>query len=550
MSAFRPDSPREPSEKNKRPHESVDYIAHNSAKNRREAAPSVEAVEAKLSGLNVTHKIGKTTSSIPISLPSNSPLEISGRKHPLPHGSPTQTAAANAARRRAKSQSNTTSDSVPELRLDDSNHSSLVRQSSLPGTASEQLAASTDLMSRERDLPSGAPFSVAIDSRETKFEPKNQTKYTSYQLSVTVARNPEQGGGVNNWKVMHRYSEFVEFRSQLRRANLSVTHLPPKTWQSNFLDSFLDARQYALANWVAQLPSIFLLGETAENLIRSFLISSNMMQQQDGSGDSVGGGDGAIHSNPSTPSPSRLKPLDADESGAVGEVVVGGLLSGGGGSSGASMMIGATTAAGGRSNTYTPDRTKRQVVSMANFDLLKVLGKGSYGKVILVRKKDGKDVGECYAMKVLKKRHVHQKRQVEHTKTERDVLASIKHPFIVKLHYAFQTGDKLHFVLDYASGGELFFHLQKHGRFPPKLALFYTAELTMAFGELHSRAVVFRDLKPGNFFLPFLSSLSFFLLFVFCCGCCICCCSIQQTPDFSPLFFVSNLTHRKCSYWW
>jgi serine/threonine protein kinase len=125
-------------------------------------------------------------------------------------------------------------------------------------------------------------------------------------------------------------------------------------------------------------------------------------------------------------------------------------------------------------------------------------GKGSYGKVILVRKRDGLDIGECYAMKVLKKRHVHQKRQVEHTKTERNVLASIKHPFIVKLHYAFQTGDKLHFVLDYASGGELFFHLQKHGRFPPKLALFYTAELTMAFGELHSRAVVFRDLKPEN----------------------------------------------------
>ena len=68
----------------------------------------------------------------------------------------------------------------------------------------------------------------------------------------------------------------------------------------------------------------------------------------------------------------------------------------------------------------------------------------------------------------------------------------------MKLHYAFQTGDKLHFVLDYASGGELFFHLQKHGRFPPKLALFYTAELTLAFGELHSRAVVFRDLKPEN----------------------------------------------------
>ena len=93
------------------------------------------------------------------------------------------------------------------------------------------------------------------------------------------------------------------------------------------------------------------------------------------------------------------------------------------------------------------------------------------------------------------------KKQVAHTKTERSVLGTIRHPFIVRLHYAFQTGDKLHFVLDYCSGGELFFHLQKHGRFPPKLALFYTAELTLALGELHSHGIVYRDMKPENILL-------------------------------------------------
>ena len=140
-------------------------------------------------------------------------------------------------------------------------------------------------------------------------------------------------------------------------------------------------------------------------------------------------------------------------------------------------------------------------VNLSNFELLKVLGKGSYGKVFLVKKRDGRDAGQHYAMKVLKKDYVVQKRQVQHTKTERNVLGTIIHPFIVKLHYAFQTGQKLHFVLDYCSGGEIFFHLQKHGRFPPKLALFYTAELALALGELHKNGIVFRDLKPENVLL-------------------------------------------------
>jgi serine/threonine protein kinase len=129
---------------------------------------------------------------------------------------------------------------------------------------------------------------------------------------------------------------------------------------------------------------------------------------------------------------------------------------------------------------------------------MSVLGKGSFGKVILVRKRD---TGQLYAMKVLKKSYVVKKRQVEHTKTERSVLGSVQHPFIVKLHFAFQTGDKLHLVLDYCSGGELFFHLQNKGRFSQDLALFYTAELALALGALHTSGVVFRDLKPENILL-------------------------------------------------
>jgi serine/threonine protein kinase len=87
---------------------------------------------------------------------------------------------------------------------------------------------------------------------------------------------------------------------------------------------------------------------------------------------------------------------------------------------------------------------------------------------------------------------------VEHTKTERRVLGNINHPFIVKLHYAFQTHNKLYFVLDYAAGGELFFHLSRMKKFPEHMTRFYAAEIALALDALHANGVVYRDLKPEN----------------------------------------------------
>lgn len=121
-------------------------------------------------------------------------------------------------------------------------------------------------------------------------------------------------------------------------------------------------------------------------------------------------------------------------------------------------------------------------VSLEDFELVKVIGKGSFGKVTLVRKKSD---GRLYAMKVLSKPNIIKRKQVEHTKTERRILGSINHPFIVRLHYAFQTEEKLYFVLDYAAGGELFFHLSRMKRFPEAAARFYCAEITLALEALH-----------------------------------------------------------------
>lgn len=135
------------------------------------------------------------------------------------------------------------------------------------------------------------------------------------------------------------------------------------------------------------------------------------------------------------------------------------------------------------------------------FSMLRVLGKGSFGKVVLVRKRSEPQRGNLFAMKILRKSHLLRKRQIERTKIERKVLSIVSHPFIMKLHFAFQTEDKLYFVLEYCAGGELFFHLSRYRRFPERVARFYAAELLLAIGHLHRRKIIFRDLKPENVLL-------------------------------------------------
>lgn len=134
-----------------------------------------------------------------------------------------------------------------------------------------------------------------------------------------------------------------------------------------------------------------------------------------------------------------------------------------------------------------------------DFTLLKVLGKGSYGKVMLVQKSGGD--GKVYAMKMLRKEHVVKRNQVEHTKTERSVLEAVNHPFIVNLHFAFQTPKKLYVVLEYCAGGELFFHLSRAGRFSEGRCRFYSSEICLAIAYLHGQNIIYRDLKPENLLL-------------------------------------------------
>lgn len=133
-----------------------------------------------------------------------------------------------------------------------------------------------------------------------------------------------------------------------------------------------------------------------------------------------------------------------------------------------------------------------------DFELLKVLGKGAFGKVMLAQKKDNKNI---YAIKVLKKQEIIDQDQLEHTKAEKVILQHVNHPFLVGLEYAFQTPEKLYFVMEFMQGGELFQHLRVQKRFTEEQAKFYAACITLGLGHLHNKNYIYRDLKLENLLL-------------------------------------------------
>jgi len=139
-------------------------------------------------------------------------------------------------------------------------------------------------------------------------------------------------------------------------------------------------------------------------------------------------------------------------------------------------------------------------LTIDNFNLIKVLGKGAFGKVMLVTKKDD-PTETLYAMKSLKKADLVKRNQVAHIETERFILGNIDCPFLVHLRFAFQTPEKLYMVLDYMSGGEIFFWLKREKKFSETRARLYAAEITVALEYLHDADIIYRDLKPENILL-------------------------------------------------
>ncbi|KAJ8687862.1 hypothetical protein QAD02_023657 [Eretmocerus hayati] len=148
--------------------------------------------------------------------------------------------------------------------------------------------------------------------------------------------------------------------------------------------------------------------------------------------------------------------------------------------------------------TSSSKSTGKKKVTLENFEFLKVLGKGTFGKVILCREKA---TGHLYAIKILRKEVIIRKDEVAHTLTENRVLRTTSHPFLISLKYSFQTADRLCFVMEYVNGGELFFHLSRSRVFGEDRTRFYGAEIISALGYLHSQGIIYRDLKLENLLL-------------------------------------------------
>eukprot|EP00730_Choanoeca_flexa_P002683 TRINITY_DN11131_c0_g2_i2.p2 TRINITY_DN11131_c0_g2~~TRINITY_DN11131_c0_g2_i2.p2 ORF type:complete len:493 (+),score=114.32 TRINITY_DN11131_c0_g2_i2:2792-4270(+) len=282
---------------------------------------------------------------------------------------------------------------------------------------------------------------ATISTHETRKEDK---RFTVYKIDLLI--------GAKRVSVFRRYSEFRELYEKMKKNYPKEEFkFPSKRFLGNFDPDFIKARKRGLQMFIQRILSSPVMRKDAA--VRDFI----MNQPRHGRGHQV---------TAEEEEEATQETLDKEGDAEVDD---------------AQFPLGSA-------------ENKR--ATAADFDMLKVIGKGSFGKVILGRhKKDNK----LFAIKVLSKDAIVKQNEAKHVMSERNVLlGNVTHPFLVGLHYSFQTKSKLFFVLDYVNGGELFFHLQKEKRFAPIRAQFYAAEITCALGYLHSLDIVYRDLKPEN----------------------------------------------------
>ncbi|GFG34302.1 hypothetical protein Cfor_07097 [Coptotermes formosanus] len=290
------------------------------------------------------------------------------------------------------------------------------------------------------DHPATVMTTVSVENTETW---EHHKKFTVYKVMVTSDNQ--------SWFVFRRYNEFYKLYEMLKKQVPSVQlKLPGKKLFGNNLDpQFVQSRREGLNSFIQQIMTDARFRQLSE--VREFFqLDRRKLSSEDGSVDDGEEGNGG-----------------SDVSNSTDKLNLG--------------------------------PSERTHAKPSDFEFLRVIGKGSFGKVFLAKHKVEQ---RHYAVKVLSKRLVMKRNEAKHIMSERNVLLkNLNHPFLVGLHYSFQTPDKLYFVLDYINGGELFFHLQRERLFTEERARFYSAEMAAALGYLHSHGVIYRDLKPENILL-------------------------------------------------
>mmetsp|Transcript_23283 Transcript_23283/g.38927 ORF Transcript_23283/g.38927 Transcript_23283/m.38927 type:complete len:355 (+) Transcript_23283:326-1390(+) len=183
---------------------------------------------------------------------------------------------------------------------------------------------------------------------------------------------------------------------------------------------------------------------------------------------------------------------------------------------------------------------------LEEFKQLETLGTGTFGRVRIVQHVHNK---QYFALKILKKSEIIRLRQVEHVLSEKAILNSVNHPFIIRLFKTYQDRDNVYMLLEYVPGGEIFSHLRRTGRFTNDAAKFYAGSITLALQYMHGKDIIYRDLKPENLLLDLRGNLKI-TDFGFAKKCSDRTWTLCGTPEYLAPEIIQSRGHGKGVDWW